>query len=112
MGKLKINVDSLRNMISLREEYWEYCFETNCYDFAPGLDIPESNILENAYRLGVIGSLIYNIPITELKNMTYEQRLLLDLKALKIIYKEASLEDKTDCKFNFKDNKLTSIEQQ
>lgn len=112
MKKLKINLDSLKNIISLKEEYWEYCFDTNCYAFALGLDIPESNILENAYQLGVIGSLIYNISITELKNMTYEQRLLLDLKALKIICKETSPEDKTDCKFNFKNNKLTSIEQQ
>lgn len=112
MGKLKISINSLKKMISLKDEYWEYCFNTNCYAFALGLDVPEDYIFKNAYQLGVIGAVIYDIAVIKLKNMTYEQRLLLDLKALKIICKETNPKDKTDCKFNFKNNKLISIDQQ
>lgn len=110
MGKLNMEIDTLKKMISLREEYWEYCFNTNCYAFALGLDVPENDIVKNAYQLGVIGATIYDIPIIELKNMTYEQRLLLDLKALKIICKETIPTEKTDWKFNYKNQKMTSID--
>lgn len=55
MGVLKISVDDLVDYISLTYDYWENAMDTNCYAFALGLDIPEDEIVKNAYQLGVIG---------------------------------------------------------
>ena len=97
MNDLKINCDNIKNLISLREEYWENDLSTNCYAFALGLDIPENQIIENAYQLGVIGAITKHIPIERIKKLTFEERLILDLNALGIIYENCNTNDKSDC---------------
>lgn len=76
--------NDIRSLISLMELYWENDFNTNCYAFAPGLDIPENEICENAYQLGFIGAKEFGLQIKEIKKLGIEERFLLDLKALKI----------------------------
>lgn len=92
---LNMTPKEIKDLISLREEYWEYDFETNCYAFALGLDVPESNIVKNGYTLGVIAANMFKIPVCELAEMSFEQRFLLDLKALKIACIETSPESPT-----------------
>lgn len=105
MGNLKLSVEEIKQLISLREEYWEYDFQTNCYAFALGLDIPEYEIIKNAYQLGVIGAAERDIPIGELKKMAFEDRLFLDLDALNILHEEINPLEKTIFKFNYDKNK-------
>lgn len=88
-----IDEKNIKSQISLKEEYWEVYFGTNCYAFALGLDVPESEICKDAYELGIIGANKFNIPIKDILKLSFESRLLLDLKALKIAYKEI---DKTE----------------
>lgn len=84
MDYLKLDTNEIKDLISLREEYWEYQFDTNCLAFALGLDIKENNICKNAYRLGIIGSIIKGIPIKQLNKYSFEERLFLDLDAIRI----------------------------
>ena len=53
--------NDIRSLISLRELYRENDFNTNCYAFAPGLDILENEICENAYQLGFIGAIEFGL---------------------------------------------------
>ena len=94
MATLKMSCEEIRQAISIKEDDWEYTQDTNCYAFALGLDIKENDIVKNAYQLGVIGFIINNISIDELKKMSLKERLLMDLKALKI-HCEDSLESAT-----------------
>lgn len=88
MEKLKISTEDILDYISLKCDYWENAMDTNCYAFALGLDIPEDEIVKNAYQLGIIGATINNISLSKLKNMTYEDRLALDLNAIGIPFIE------------------------
>lgn len=99
MGILNLDVYEVKQLISLREEYWEYDFDTNCYAFALGLDVPEGEITKKAYQLGVIGAVVMEIPIVELKKMTFEERLFLDLDALGIIHEEVSFDECSGFKY-------------
>lgn len=82
----EVNEKKIKSYISLKSDYWENILKTNCYAFALGLDVPEHEIFLSAYQLGFMAKEKFNIPLCEIKEMTYEQRLLLDLKALKIAY--------------------------
>lgn len=84
MYDLKLSTNEIKNLISLREEYWEHQFGTNCLAFALGLDINENDIFKKAYKLGVMGSIIKGIPIKELNKLSFEERLFLDLDAIGI----------------------------
>lgn len=84
MSKLKMSEDKLKQEMKIKKIIWKCNDSTNCYAFALGLDIPEERILRHAYQLGVIGATIRNIPLKHLKYMTYEERLYLDMNALKI----------------------------
>lgn len=111
MGKLNLSINEIKQLISLREEYWEYDFHTNCYAFALGLDVVEDEIIKNAYQLGIMGANIKDIPISELKRMTFEERLVLDLAALKINYKEVSSTERSGYDFHYnKNNRITSAD--
>jgi len=81
---LNMPIKEIKENISLREEYWENNFETNCYAFALGLDIPESDICKNSFQPGIIASKIFNISLNKLAKIKIEDRMILDLKALKI----------------------------
>ena len=85
---LEIDEKKIKSLISLKEDYWENNFTTNCYAFALGLDIPEAQICKNAYQLGFIAAKKFGIDIKRILNMSLEERFLLDLKALKIAYYE------------------------
>ena len=93
MSTLKIDHTKIKDLISLREEYWENDFDTNCYAFALGLDIPENEIMKNAYQLGVIGATVKQIPMEVLKKLTLEERLLLDLEVLGIKRQDSTIYD-------------------
>lgn len=95
MSTLKLSTYEIKQLISLKEDYWENNFDTNCYAFALGLDIPETDIIYNAYQPGIIGSIIYDIPAKRLINMSYEERIILDMKALKIQFNEALPNEET-----------------
>lgn len=83
MQKLKMSIKEIKQLISLREDYWEYNFDTNCYAFALGLDVPEEEIIKNAYKLGVIGSILQSIPTEELKKLTLEERLFFGFRCIR-----------------------------
>lgn len=88
MGVLKISVNDIVDYISLTYDYWENAMDTNCYAFALGLDIPEDEIVKNAYQLGVIGATLNDIDLKSLFKMTYEERLALDLNSMQIPFRE------------------------
>lgn len=96
---LNMDINTIKNSISLKEAYWENNFETNCYAFALGLDIPEKDIVSNAYTLGVMASNTFNISLKEISKMTFEERFILDLKALKIAVTETDPTDKSYYKY-------------
>ena len=96
MGNLNLTKEEIKKLISLTDEYWEDDGFINCYAFALGLGISEDEIIKNAYQLGVMWATINDIPITELKKMTFEQRLLLDLETLKISCEEVEPNECSD----------------
>lgn len=100
MESFKIDYKTIKDLISLREEYWENSFDTNCYAFSLGLDIPEDEIIKNAYQLGVMGAAIKQIPINELKKLTFEERLFLDLDGLDIKHQDSTVDENTGYHFS------------
>ncbi len=94
-----LNIKEIKNLISLREEYWENSFTTNCYAFALGLDIPEDEICKKGFQPGVMASSILNIPFNQIAELKIENRVILDFKALKLGYKISELEDKQELIF-------------
>ncbi len=93
MENLKINYNKIKDLISLREDYWENNDTTNCYAFSLGLDVKEDEIIKNAYQLGVIGSTVKQMTINQLRKLTFEERLLLDLEVMGIKQQESTLLD-------------------
>ena len=91
---LNMPIKEIKELISLREEYWEYIFETNCYAFALGFDIPENDICKNAFQPGVIAANVLNIPLSEIAKLKIEDRIILDFKVLKLGYKISEIEEK------------------
>lgn len=89
MGNLLMTPDQIRMGIRLTDKTWKNDVNTNCYAFALGLDISEWDIAPNAYQPGMMFSIMFNKPYDEVKKMSFEERLLLDLKVLKIKCKEA-----------------------
>lgn len=101
--RLKINQKELVKHIELKFDYWINRKETNCYAFALGFDIPERNIMNGAYKVGVIGFTKEGIDLSKINIYSYEERLIKDLKTLKLIYEETSPEEivKDDYKYTF-----------
>ena len=96
MGKLLISPDKIRMGIRLTDKTWRNDINTNCYAFALGLDISEWDIAPNAYQPGMIFAITFNKSyMDEVRNMPFEQRMLLDLKILEIKCKETSPDDIT-----------------
>lgn len=94
MSFLKMDYTKIKYLISLREEYWENNFDTN----ALGWDIPENEIIKNAYQLGVIGAIVKQIPIEVFKKLSLEERLILDLEVLGINWQTSTIDDSSDFK--------------
>ena len=93
MGKLNINVKELTKHIELKTDYWINKETTNCYAYAMGFDIPEYAIRNNAYCVGTIGLTTKGISIWRIKDFSYNERLLMDLKALKLKYQEVDIDE-------------------
>lgn len=100
MANLKNNYYKIKNLISLHEEFWENDFSTNCYAFALGLDIPENQIMKNAYQLGIMGAIAKHLPVEKIKKLTFEEKLILDLNALGIKEHYTSIYDKSGYYFS------------
>ncbi len=94
MRNLNINVRELTKHIELKTDYWVNKKTTNCYAFAMGFDIPEHIILHNAYLLGTIGLTKERINLSNIRYYSYEERLIKDLKALKLRFCEADYDEK------------------
>ena len=93
MNNLNINYRKLNNYIQLKTDYWVNIESTNCYAFALGLDIPEFVIMKNAYNVGVIGFTKEHRSLSSLRTFSYEDRFIKDLKALNLMFEEASIYD-------------------
>lgn len=89
MSKLSMTPEQIRRSIRLTDKNWKNNVNTNCYAFALGLDISEWDIAPNAYLPGMIFSITFNKPYSEIKKMSFEERMLLDLKILEIRCNEA-----------------------
>lgn len=88
MGKL--DIEEIKSHIHLFDDgEWKNTFETNCYAYALGLDYPEDKIFFHAYQLGAFFAIQKRgyIP-NNLGFYPYDERLELDLKTLKIDFKE------------------------
>jgi hypothetical protein len=110
-SKLNLKPSEITRDINIDEipMYWYNIFTTNCYAYALGLDVDESSIAECAYQPGVMGSVIFNYPLINLKNMSTEEKIFLDMEALKIRIKEANPSDNGDYRiFHKKDNETVS----
>lgn len=110
-SKLNLKPSEITRDINIDEipMYWYNIFTTNCYAYALGLDVAESSIAECAYQPGVMGSVIFNYPLINLKNMSTEEKVFLDMEALKIRIKEANPSDNGDYRlFHKKDNETVS----
>lgn len=107
MGNLLMKPDQIRKLIRLTDKTWNNCIDTNCYAFALGLDICEWDIAPNAYQPGMIFSIISNTSYFDVKKMSFEERMLLDLKILEIKCKETNPEDKTG--YNPKNDRIEWI---
>lgn len=111
--KLELSRSEIRENIEVtgNPNYWNNIQGTNCYAYALGLDINEKRIAKCAYQPGVMGSIMLHKPIVNIKNMTIEERMILDLKALKIYCKEIEVEE-SELKFCSKrtenDNSITT----
>lgn len=99
--KLLIKPSEIRNNINVSGDPsdWFSC-GSNCYAYALGLDINENSICKHAYQPGIMGSIILNLPIINLKEMPIEERMLIDLEALKIKYKEVEPEENYNYTFH------------
>ena len=96
MGLL-MTPDQIRNSITLYDQEWVNNINTNCYAFALGLDVSEWDITPNAYQPGMMFAKTFDQPYDEVKELPYEERLLLDLELLKIDCKEANPSEKPRC---------------
>ena len=96
MGLL-MTPDQIRNSITLYDKEWVNNVNTNCYAFALGLDIDEWDITPNAYQPGMMFAKTFDQPYEEVKELSFEERLLMDLELLKIDCKEANPFEKPRC---------------
>ena len=70
--------------------------EINCYAYALGIDMKESEIFKYAYNLGVIGKRLSNISIIDKLNidhLCFEDKFKFDLDILGIDYEQIDLKD-------------------
>ena len=88
-NNLKISLLNIRNSITLDKRIWENIFETNCYAYALGLDIAESEICDDAYAPGTISNSLKSLANQELfRYSELLECLYSDFDALGISYRE------------------------
>ena len=90
----KMSAEEIQKKIIMYKKIWDTSYETNCYAFALGLDIPENQICYHAYQPGVI-SKYYYFPI-EQQAIPYEvliNGIYKDLDFLRVSYRDINPED-------------------
>ncbi len=88
---LKMSLGEIRSLIDVQKEEWIHMDTTNCYAYALGLDIAESDIIPYAYVPGIISH--SDIDLTRLSSFSYEsllKNIYLDFEALEIDFREIS----------------------
>ena len=82
-NNLKMSLDEIRSRIDVNKLDWENMHTTNCYAYALGLDIPQSQICQYAYDPGTIGQSKSPLYIPFSYNSLLDN-IFVDLEALKI----------------------------
>ena len=84
---LKMSLNEIRGKIQMYPENWVNMYSTNCYAYALGLDIRQSDICDYAYQPGTISE---TTNIFELKYFSYDMLIKgieSDLELLRIAYR-------------------------
>lgn len=96
MSVIKMPLTEIRGSIQIYPETWTNMKETNCYAYALGLDIKESNICERAYQPGTISE---TVNLRQYESFSYEMLISgieNDLDFLGINYREVEPEEKVE----------------
>ena len=89
VSKLRISLQEIRNSIDIKKRDWINMDTTNCYAYALGLDIPQSEICDFAYVPGVISNSNKIIPPHKIFSYdTLLNNIYLDLNTLGIDFRE------------------------
>lgn len=91
---LKMSLNEIRGKIQMYPENWVNMYSTNCYAYALGLDIRQSDICDYAYQPGTISE---TTNISELKYFSYDMLIKgieSDLKLLQIAYRNVEEDEK------------------
>lgn len=91
---LKMSLNEIRGKIQMYPENWVNMYSTNCYAYALGLDIRQSDICDYAYQPGTISE---TTNIFELKYFSYDMLIKgieSDLELLRIAYRNVEENEK------------------
>lgn len=91
---LKMSLNEIRGKIQMYPENWVNMYSTNCYAYALGLDIRQSDICDYAYQPGTISE---TTNIFELKYFPYDMLIKgieSDLELLQIAYRNVEENEK------------------
>lgn len=91
---LKMSLNEIRGKIQMYPENWVNMYSTNCYAYALGLDIRQSDICDYAYQPGTISE---TTNIFELKYFSYDMLIKgieSDLELLQIAYRNVEEDEK------------------
>lgn len=93
---LNMSLNEIRGKIQIYPENWVNKYTTNCYAYALGLDVRESDICKHAYQPGTISG---TTNIHELKYFFYDmliEGIESDLDVLGISYREVLEKEKLE----------------
>ncbi len=96
---LKMSRQEIISAIDLEKLKYDYPYETNCYAFALGLDIPEKNIIPYAYQPGTISNADFklyenaNFKLDDIIRNVYSDLDYLHISYRKIDFKDDLLDD-------------------
>lgn len=91
---LKMSLNEIRGKIQMYPENWVNMYSTNCYAYALGLDIRQSNICDYAYQPGTISE---TTNIFKSKYFSYDMLIKgieSDLELLQIAYRNVEEDEK------------------
>ena len=91
---LKMSLNEIRGKIQMYPENWVNMYSTNCYTYALGLDIRQSDICDYAYQPGTISE---TTNIFKSKYFSYDMLIKgieSDLELLQIAYRNVEEDEK------------------
>ncbi len=89
-----MSLQEIRNLIDIEKKEWVNIFDTNCYAYALGLDVPNYQIRDFAYIPGTIaGSRVDLVFNSVFAYNDLIRNMFLDFQALGIDYKEVNCFD-------------------